>query len=259
MLYMLKKINRNTVFYFLVGISVFLFSLLALIPASFITKFIPSSLPLNVSQPSGTLWSGEFSRASVKQVDIGKVKWDLSVLPLLWGSANLQLHTQKSTGSLNTAVGLASDSIQLDDTKLEFLIADLMPLFYGFPVSVDGDLVADLSQVIIHPGKKFIIEGRAEITDLQLIAPASVSLGKLVIRFEAEKKGTRINIKDEQGPVAIDVVINIKESGQYTSKSTFIPQPSADAAIKNSLSLLGRADNQGRYSINYNGRLALKF
>ena len=66
-------------------------------------------------------------------------------------------------------------------------------------------------------------------------------------------------LDDEQGPLAVDAVVNLSSTGRYTVKSTIIPQPSADSAIKNSLVMLGKADSQGRYSINYSGVLPIKF
>lgn len=196
---------------------------------------------------------------SVKQIDLGKVNWELSALPLLWGNANLELAARRQDALFRSDARLSSSQVQLENTEVELPVSDLMPLFYGLPLSLDGKLRAHFKDVVVEPGKQLTINGRAVLTDVNLIAPQALNLGNFVIQFEAETNGTRITINDEQGPVALDAIINLSASGRYTIKSTFVPQPSADSAIKNSLAMLGKADSQGRHSISYSGVLPIKF
>lgn len=259
---MLRRLNRTTVVYFLVAVFFYCLYLVASVPANFaINKFLPAntSSSINYTNPSGTLWSGKLAGLSVKQIDLGKVNWELSAIPLIWGSANLHLTARRDDALLRTSASLKAGQLQLGNTELEFPVSDLMPLLYGLPLSFDGNFRAHFKDVIIEPGKQLTVKGRAVLTDVKLVAPQALSLGNFIIQFEAEENGTRITINDEQGPVAVDAVVNLSGAGRYTFKSTFTPQPSADDAIKNSLVMLGKADSQGRYSLSYSGVLPIKF
>ena len=259
---MSRSLTMKVVFYCLIGIIIYFSCLLVLIPANFaITKFLPANILSSVSytNPSGTLWSGKLARMSVKQINLGKVNWELSALPLAWGNVNLQFTARRHDALLKSDARLSTGHVQLGNTELELPVSDLMPLLYGLPLSLDGNLRAHFKDVIVEPGKQLTINGRAVLTDVKLIAPQALNLGSFVVQFEAEANGTRITINDEQGPVAVDAVVNLSSAGRYTVKSTIVPQPSSDSAIKNSLVMLGKADSQGRYSISYSGVLPIKF
>jgi len=259
---MSHSLTMKAVFYFLIGVAIYFFYLLASIPANFaINKFLPGNISssINYTNSSGTLWSGKLAGLSVKKIDLGKVNWELSAIPLIWGSTNLHLTARRDDALLRTRALLKEGQLQLGNTELEIPVSDLMPLLYGLPISFDGNFRAHFKDIIIEPGKQLTIKGRAVLTDVKLVAPQALSLGNFIIQFEAEENGTRITINDEQGPVAVDAVVNLSGAGRYTFKSTFTPQPSADDTIKNSLVMLGNADSQGRHSISYSGVLPIKF
>ena len=134
-----------------------------------------------------------------------------------------------------------------------------MPLLYGFPVSFDGHIKAFFNNIEIDPGSQVVIEGRAVLSDLEMIAPQALSLGSVAAKFEKNGNGTRISINDQQGPVQVDAVVTVAETGFYTVNATLTPRASSDATIKNTLVMFGKADNQGRYTFKTRGRIPLKF
>lgn len=254
--------SMKTIAYVLISVVVYIVFLLANIPASYVvSKFFPEmvSSSIKLKNPSGTLWSGEVSQLSVKQVELGNVNWELSVIPLIWGSTNFNFVSRHDSAIIRTQVRLKTKQVAFSETEIDFPLSDLMPLLYGLPLSFDGNLKAHFSEINVVAGQQFLMNGRALLTDVKLIAPQSLSLGNFSIVFEPEVKGTRVTITDNQGPVAVNAIVNIKETGKYLVKATLTPRTSADSDLKNSLALLGKPDSQGRYSFNYNGVLPVKF
>lgn len=251
-------ITKKRVSYLVLGVASYLFFLIANVPASIVFKnYLPTGLSSIIKYQgiSGTVWQGQASQLSIKQVPLGKVKWELSAIPLLWGTADIKVSGNREDALLISNASLSASKIQLHDTRLELPIADLMPLFYGFPISLDGKINASLSTFELSVGKYFIIEGRAVMTDVKFIAPQAFSLGDLVIKFEKQDNGTRISINNQQGRVQVDAVVTLAETGFYTVNALLTPRTSADNEIKTTLAMLGKQDNQGRYAINTRGRL----
>lgn len=254
-------ISKKSLPFIVLGIFIYLVSLIATLPANMVFGYL---LPKNISSyvkyqdVSGSIWEGQAASFSVKQVPLGKLQWDLSLLPLLWGTADAQLTAKREGALLLSDVNIRPGSVRLQDTRFEIGIADLMPLLYGFPLSLEGDIKAFFSNIEIEPGSQLTIEGRTVLSDVNLVAPQALSLGNLVAVFKKNNNGTRININDQQGPVSVDAVVTLAETGFYTVNATLIPRASTDAAIKNALVMFARADNQGRYTISTRGRLSLK-
>ncbi len=255
-------ISKKSLLYIAFAFVIYLFFLFITVPANLvINKLIPAKVAKLVKYQtiSGSIWNGQANDLTIRQIPLGQLKWQLSVLPLLWGTADLQLNAQRENTVLISNASLSTGEMQLQDTRIEMPVADLMPLLYGFPISLDGKINAFFKNVELTPKQLLVVEGRAVVSDIQLIAPQALSLGTLVATFAKQDNGTRMTLKDQQGPVQIDAVITLLETGFYTVNATLTPRNSADQAIKNTLVMLGKKDNQGRYTVNTRGRLPLKF
>ena len=256
------SISKSILLYIIFGVSIYIVSLVVTLPANrVVNHLLPASTSPYIKYKgiSGSIWNGQATEFSVRQIPLGKLKWDLSFIPLLWGTADLQLTSKRDGALLVSDISMRSGSISLQDTRFEIGIADLMPLFYGFPISLDGNIKAFFKNIEIAPASQMQIEGGAVLSDIKLLAPQALSLGNLVATFEKNDKGSRININDQQGPVQVDAVVMLAETGFYTVNATLIPRTSSDASIKNALAMLAKADSQGRYTFNTRGRIPLKF
>lgn len=254
--------SKSILLYILFGTFIYIVSLVAALPANrVVNHLLPASASSYIKYQgiSGSIWNGQATQFSVRQIALGKLQWDLSFIPLFWGTADVQLTSKRDGALLVSDVAIRSRSISLQDTRFEIGIADLMPLFYGFPISLDGNIKAFFKSIEIDPASRMNIEGRAVLSDINLLAPQDLSLGNLVATFENNDNGTRININDKQGPVQVDAVVTLAETGFYTVNATLTPRASSDASIKNALAMFAKADSQGRYTYNTRGRIPLKF
>lgn len=251
-------VSKKSLYYILVGLVAYVVFMLATLPANMIiNRFLPSSVSSIVQYQhiSGSVWKGQATEFTVKQISLGKLEWELSSLPLLWGVADLQLKTKREGALLISGASVSSGKISLQDTRIEMTIADLMPLLYGYPFSLDGKFKALFKNIELEPASRFSINGRVVLNDVEMLAPQALSLGNLVMNFAEDGNGTRITINDQQGPVQVDAVVTVAETGFYTVNATLIPRATADPAIKNALLMFSKADNQGRYTFNTRGRI----
>ena len=254
-------VSKKSLYYILFGLAVYALFMIATLPANMvINRFLPASVSsiVQFQYVSGSIWKGQATQFAVKQIPLGKLEWELSSLPLLWGVADLQINAQREGALLISGASLSSGQISLQDTRFEMAIADLMPLLYGYPFSLDGKINALFKNIEIEPGSRFSINGRVVLTDVEMLAPQALSLGNLVMNFAEDENGTRITINDQQGPVQVDAVVTMAETGFYTVNATLIPRATADPAIKNTLIMFSKADNQGRYTFNTRGRVPFR-
>lgn len=255
-------VKKKPLYYILLGIAAYVLFMLANLPAKMIFS---SLLPANLSSViqyqniSGSIWNGQAEQFSIKQIPLGKLQWQLSSLPLLWGVADLKLDAHREGALLISEAAISTDKVSLENTRLEMQIVDLMPLLYGYPVSLDGRINAHFDNIKIIPASRLVFNGKAVLSDVELLAPQPLSLGTVEMKFEENENGTRITVNDQQGPVQVDAVITLAETGFYTVNATLIPRASADPAIKNALVMFSKADNQGRYKVNTRGRIPLRF
>jgi hypothetical protein len=262
MMQFVPNINKKHFWYVAAGMLIYCFFLLVHLPANLvITKMLPRTLSANIKYNAiaGSIWSGKFTDLSVKQVGLGNVSWELSALPLVWGNADVSFNAHRENIQLSGDASIGSAKLELDDVEINYPISDLMPLLYGLPLSIDGNIRGHFENLFVEPGSQLSIKGRAVLSNMRLVAPQVLELGSLVMQFEPEQDGTRIVINDQQGPVTVDAIVTINANGRYTVKSTLVPQPSADNAIKNSLAMMiGAPDNRGRYTFNYSGAIPLR-
>lgn len=75
----------------LVGLTIYLIFLIANLPASQVISRV--TLPSNVSMHNvaGTLWQGTAQSVEVNGLRVANLDWQLSFIPLLWGSVSLEL------------------------------------------------------------------------------------------------------------------------------------------------------------------------
>lgn len=90
----------------IVSILAYIVFLLAMLPLNLVYQWVKPTLPVQVVSVSGTLWNAEVV-AKHKLTGQVRVNWQLSALPLLWGSAQTQLKIE-SAGVQASAIVTAS-------------------------------------------------------------------------------------------------------------------------------------------------------
>ncbi len=207
---------------------------------------------------AGTVWEGEAAAARVRALDLGRVEWELRLLPLAWGelAARVAFVREDGSGRGEVARGLGG-ALRLRGAELRLPAQALMPLFYGYPVVPKGEAVARLKRLEAVPGERFTAEGRIVWRGAGFAAPQPMDLGDLVVTLVPEGEGTRGTLADAGGPLSVEGVVTIGADGAWQLKATLAARESG-SPVAGALRFLGRPDARGRVTLVRRGRLPLR-
>lgn len=243
------------------GIVLYLVFLFISIPASFLTRYvlpaIPAAKSVELHSVSGSIWQGQAINANVNRFNLGQLNWELSGWGLLLGDIDLDLRFRDNdtngSGSLSVGFGGAIDA---EDVTVKFPAEALTPLFYGFPVSLSGELNGNIKTLELEPGRTIKTTGRIVWRSASLRSPQNIDLGDYVIVLEPSNRGTKFTINDSnKGPIETNITLTIKGNGEYRLNGWLKARDEEQQHITEALRLVGRADNSGRFWVTRNGLL----
>lgn len=256
------KITRNGRRLILIGVLAYLLFLLISVPASFLTRYIlPSVDParqVKLQNVHGSIWNGEANDTRIGVFNLGQLNWKLNGWSLLLGDVDLRLKfkNESSRGNGKLSLGMSGASVARD-VDVFFPAETLQPLFYGFPVSIAGEVRGAINELIYRPHETLNVDGRVVWQGATLRTPQNIELGNFLLAMTPHNQGTRIKITDEsQGPVKTDITIRVEGDGRYALNGWLQARDPSQQHITEALRLIGRADNTGKYWVAYNGSFA---
>lgn len=256
------RITKNGRRLIYVGIASYLLFLVHALPASFLTRYILPSLSasrmVQLQGVSGSIWQGKAANARVSNFNLGKLHWDLHSWGLLLGKLKLSLVFGQGDvqGNADVSAGMGG-VVSANDVNLQFPAENLMPLLYGYPISISGMLRGNLKQVAIERGRVLQAQGRIVWQDAAIRAPQNLEIGDYLITVEPINLGSKIVIKDQgQGPVRAEITVFVKGSGDYRLNGWLMARDPNQQSVTEDLRMIGRPDNSGRYWIGFNGKLS---
>jgi general secretion pathway protein N len=254
----ITKTGRRLIY---LGIISYLVFLLYALPASFLTRYILPSIPsaraVSLQGVHGSVWKGQASNARISNFSLGKLQWDLRAWGLLLGKlrVHLKFNQDGTSGAGLIDIGMGG-SLSAQDVNLQFPAESLMPLLYGFPISIAGELRGNFKTIDIEPGEVMQMQGRVVWQGAALRAPQNVDMGDILITLEPFNRGSKILIKDQgHGPIETEINIVTKGTGDYRMNGWLKARDSSQQHITETLRLIGRADNSGKVWVGYNGKL----
>lgn len=255
------RITRNGRRLIYLGIAAYLVFLLHALPAGFLVRYImpriDSSHSVRLDGVHGSVWQGSAVDANVANFDLGKLKWNLHSWGFLLGKLKLQLNFGQDDvqGNANVSVGL-SGAMSANDVNLQLPASRLMPLFYGYPVSVSGMLKGNFVRVALTRGRVINAQGRIVWQNAAIRAPQNIDMGDFLITLEPVNTGSKIVIKDQgRGPIQANLTVFVQGNGKYRVKGWLKSRDPDQQSISETLRMFGRQDSSGHYWINFNGRL----
>lgn len=254
------KYNKRWTGFILIGVAAYLYFMLVNFPAGaayqyFVVPF-DRSKQLNLQGLSGTLWQGQAAQARIASLNFGKLNWDLNLLSLFTGKLGVDLLTTGNDSRIEgTAKAGFNQTLYVDALQGKIPAAMLMPLFYGFPVSIDGHITADLKTAEVKKGKRLSLDGKLVWYNAKLTAPQTIELGDLFVAMRPDKNGTKFLLSDQGGPLTLDGTVMVKHNGQYKVNVYLGTKDKSQTALSNGLKMLGRTNPQGKVLVSRTGRL----
>jgi general secretion pathway protein N len=255
------KVTKTGLRLIYLGIAAYLVFLFHALPASFLTRFILPAIPatrgVSLQGVHGTIWQGQATDARIANFNLGKLQWALRSWGLLLGKLKLHLNFSQDNlrGNAYVSIGMGG-TLSADDVDVQFPAESLMPLLYGYPLSIAGDLRGNLKEVTLKHGRVLQVQGRIVWKNAALRAPQNIDMGDYLITLEPINLGSKIVIKDQgQGPVLTEITIIVNGAGEYKMNGWLKARDATQQSVTEGLRMLGRPDNSGRYWVGYNGKL----
>lgn len=236
-------------------ISLYLFFLLLLMPASTVIQWVSLPNKLQLESVEGTVWHSQFSAVKFDKLVINNINIKLNVFSLFMFDPQLDVSFGGALFSGpegNISVNGLLSALRLSDGKIS-LRANTISSQLNLPVPINAHEFIDVSIDEFIAGKAICqtLSGRIDWPKAAITAlEQKVKLGKL---------GATLNC--QQGDVVMEVLENndlglsfITSIGQgfSTSGSGYLqPNDKTPDAIQQVLPFLGKPDNQGRYRLRF--------
>ena len=238
------------------GIVAFLVFLIAMVPATVLTRWLPPGIAL--AGLDGTIWSGRASSLSLEGRDLGAANWSCRPWPLLVFEWSCRVSLQPFGGQLETVL---SGNFDTDEIEARDLTGSLPITFLEAmvtPKGWTGRLELDVATARIAGGLPQDAEGKLYVRALKAPGPGGALLGdfELTIGEGAVGTGTLTGrLIDLGGPLRVRGTVELKRDRSYFLSGEVAPGPGAGPSIFDTLVFLGPPDNSGRRPFSVEGTL----
>lgn len=248
--------------YLLLGLVAWLFFLLWRMPALVAYDLAAETLD-NTLTPAGiggTVWRGEVQQLQLREYPLGRLNWQLSPWDLLVGDVAAEFALSREEASLQGRANapFSGESVSLEALRGRIPLSLLQPHLAMIPLPLDGVVSLRLDQVEVAGDKPRLerVVGRIVWHQAGVLAPQPLAFGDLQIELNTDDAGAiEGKIGDSGGPLRLQAILTVDEGGDYRLKGKVGARASAPPALHNTLRMLGKADNEGDYPLNFSGRL----
>jgi hypothetical protein len=240
----------------------FLVFLVTGVPASLITKLAPAEL--QISNPRGSLWSGQASSIRFGSVRLGQTSWKLRPVRLLLGSLAGQIDASLPGGFARGSFVLGlGGSIALSDFSAASPLANLAASL-GTSLPIDqGELSLDLQALDIEDGWPTRAVGDIRVDNVALVfrggRPVPEQAASFLLNLAAEEvpeDGTLLgSVSDQGGPLEMVGELRLTPPTNYELSGRAKPRPSAPEELGNALVMLGPENASGGRDFTFAGSL----
>lgn len=238
------------------GVILYLLFLVISLPANVVWSLAPQQLKRSVivSNLQGSAWSSRADSIIVNGIELGKTNWTLNPLLLFIGNLGGHITIRNAMGEAQSSFVIQSDQlVELSNLKGEINATMLDPAFRPFTFA--GIIKSDLSTLELQRKARLIATGTLNWNNASITGVQEVALGNVLLNASPEAKGTRLQVSNEGGLIAISGDIRVAGNGRYTVNLLLSNRDKQRTDINTILSVLGRADAQGRVRFNQQGML----
>jgi hypothetical protein len=238
----------------LIGIAAVLAVIIAVLPASIITHFLPPSV--HAEDFSGNIWHGSAGKISVNARDAGALEWRLHPKALLGMDVAADVHWVKVGFVVDAAVDIDRRGVTAHAVRGGGPIEDLRD--FGVAAGWRGTADINFSELKSDSVKPLAAVGNVQVSNLTSAEIADgVDLGSYELRLAQDAVGAdgsvTAQLTDTGGPLDMKAVIHYSSTDHTGLLSgTLRERSDAPAALRSQLEnlvqLRGR-DAQGRIPV----------
>lgn len=240
--------------------AVFIGSLIAHAPASWLWQQIPPVNDLKVTGISGTPWQGMASQVRWQDQNLGRVQWDMNLGALLTGKASFAVRFGK--GSSLEFDGRGTVGYSTSGPFAENLLVSVPAqnvLNYAptpIPATVTGHLELIIRDYQYQDPYCSVLDGSLAWTSGKISSPlGGVNPGPVIATLGCEKGQLTAQASQSSADISSDWQASLAANQNYTLNGWFKPGAEFPPQLGQQLKWLGNPDSKGRYKITYRGRL----
>ena len=240
----------------LYGISIYLLFLVINLPVSVVWSLSSKDIQrnVNITNLQGSAWSAKADNIIINGLDLGKAEWTLNPFLLFIGKLGGHIDVRHALGQAESDFSINSDQmIELSDLSGEFSAAIFDPAIRPFMLA--GSINSQLESLQIQGKVLLEATGTLQWRNASISGVQDVSLGNLTFNASPEAKGTRLQVSNEGGLIAVSGDIRLAGNGRYNLNLLLSSRDNRNTDLKSMLAVLGRADAQGRVRFTQAGRL----
>jgi hypothetical protein len=238
------------------GLLIYLLFLIISLPANFVWSLAPQQIKRSVivSNLQGSAWSARADSVIVNDFELGKANWTLNPLLLFIGKLGGHITVRNALGQAQSGFAIQSDQlVELSDLTGEFNAAMLDPAFRPFTFA--GVIKSELNTLELEKKAQLTATGTLQWNNASITGVQEVPLGNVLFNATPEAKGTRLQVTNEGGVIAISGDIRVAGNGRYNLNLLLTNRDKRRTDIDTILSVLGRLDAKGRVRLNQQGML----
>ncbi len=241
------RLNRTAFYWITASILIYLFFLSLYLPASVVISKLSLPPGVSLSGIRGTVWSGKADKLSVRGVQAGSVKWELSPWSLLLIKPTATVSILNGRQFILSRVSFSfSGKMELHDTRFNIRLSTLQPLIYGMPLAYGGQAAGFFPDIYFYRDQYIGINGKLSLSGLKLTSPQQQYLGNYIATFQQEKAGaTSIRITSTQAELDVDAQVMLEKNGLAKITTQLAAAKTANN-IDKMIAMLGKKDSQGR-------------
>jgi hypothetical protein len=240
------------------GLFFYLVFLIINVPADFVWSLTPPQLKRGIilSNLQGSAWSASADNVIINNFELGKANWTLNPLLLFIGKLGGQISIRNAMGQARSDFALQTNQlVELSDLTGEFNAGMLDPALR--PFTLTGVIKSNLSSLQIQRKVQLVASGNMQWNNATVTGVQEVALGNVQFNASPEAKGTLLKVSNDGGLIGITGDIRVAGNGHYTLNLLLSNRDKRRSDVNTMLSILGRADAQGRVRFNQQGVLRI--
>jgi general secretion pathway protein N len=185
---------------------------------------------------------------------VAGLAWKLHPLALLSATLSADLSSaDPGNGGSGSVSATRSGDVALTDLHVTLPLTAASNIL---PQGTTATLVLALPSARIHDSHLVSIAGTIELRQLHISNPAA-DLGSYELQIPLAGSGSAINgqLRDLEGPLAVNGQVTLQPSGAYEINGTVAPRAAPSDDVNKALQFLGPPDAEGRRTFSLAGTL----
>ena len=244
--------------YIFTGIIAYFIFLLTTIPAAPVINLFKNSLPVTISNVSGTLWNGQAGTVRTQQnLTLKNIEW--SFLPwrlLLFNVAfdvNAEYNNKPLSSRLSTGI---SRNLYVDNLNMKLDATDIAAIV-SLPLGeLSGEFHVRVNNAVLAQGAVPVIDGTLNWNQASVTIAETADLGNVSILInEKDDSPLAASISNKGGHLSLEGKLTTTIQGDYSLQLTMKPNTSASDNLVSSIAMFARKQRDGNFILNNSGNL----